>query len=588
MIKKKFWHNIWKPVKLWGYSPILSREIDEINRFADNIIEDTQIEMSDIESGDLKREKIIDNGELKGNQNEFLGLRRVSDSIPAAAWLIVLCEFCERFTFYGVSGPFQNYIQFPPPKERGSQPGALGQGQKTATALAFFFNFLCYFTPIFGAFVADKYLGKYRTIIVFSFLYMFGLSILITTSIPAAIEAHVSLPGLLIAMVVIGFGTGGIKSNVSAMVADQYSQKEPYIKTLKTGEKVVVDPRFTIQSIFHWFYLAINIGSLSPIVTTNIEKHHSFWLAFSIPMGMFVIALSLFYLGRRSYIQTPPEGTVLVDAVKIFKIAITNGRNLDRAKPSKMCSSQLDKYDVTWNDKIVDELRSTIQACKVFIFVPLFSLCYNQLHTNLVSQGATMQTGFIPNDVMSQFDPVTVLILIPILDKGFYPILRRKGIILRPVTRIFIGFMFAAVSMGYTTFVQWKIYNTGPCYQNTRCIVDGVQVPNNISIWYQIPTYVLSGISEAFVYITCTEYAYQKAPTSMKSVITGLFLAMSGTGSILGFFLVPLSKDPYCIYIYFILSVAVFSAGIAIICLFGDYDNEEYAVEEKGETIKDS
>jgi POT family proton-dependent oligopeptide transporter len=42
-------------------------------------------------------------------------LREVSDKIPVSAYLVIVIEFCERFTYYGLSGPFQNYIQYPPP-----------------------------------------------------------------------------------------------------------------------------------------------------------------------------------------------------------------------------------------------------------------------------------------------------------------------------------------------------------------------------------------------------------------------------------------------------------------------------------------
>jgi len=40
-------------------------------------------------------------------------LREVADDVPKSAYLVILIEFCERFTYYGLSGPFQNYIQNP-------------------------------------------------------------------------------------------------------------------------------------------------------------------------------------------------------------------------------------------------------------------------------------------------------------------------------------------------------------------------------------------------------------------------------------------------------------------------------------------
>lgn len=57
-------------------------------------------------------------------EEERATLRIVSDKIPRAAFLVALIELCERFTYYGLSGPFQNYIQNPY-RHKGI-PGALG------------------------------------------------------------------------------------------------------------------------------------------------------------------------------------------------------------------------------------------------------------------------------------------------------------------------------------------------------------------------------------------------------------------------------------------------------------------------------
>ena len=37
-------------------------------------------------------------------------LRRVSDKLPWGAFIVAIVELCERFAYYGLSGPFQNYI----------------------------------------------------------------------------------------------------------------------------------------------------------------------------------------------------------------------------------------------------------------------------------------------------------------------------------------------------------------------------------------------------------------------------------------------------------------------------------------------
>ena len=50
---------------------------------------------------------------------------RVPDSLPASAWLIAIIEACERFAYFGVTGPLQNYIQNPSGDPL--LPGSLGQ-----------------------------------------------------------------------------------------------------------------------------------------------------------------------------------------------------------------------------------------------------------------------------------------------------------------------------------------------------------------------------------------------------------------------------------------------------------------------------
>lgn len=72
-----------------------------------------------------------DDGGPEPTEEEYKTLREVSDKIPYAAYLVILIEFCERFTYYGLSGPFQNYIQYPDPGE--------------CKSLYLFSPFLCFF-----------------------------------------------------------------------------------------------------------------------------------------------------------------------------------------------------------------------------------------------------------------------------------------------------------------------------------------------------------------------------------------------------------------------------------------------------------
>lgn len=62
-------------------------------------------------------------------EEERRTLRKVADKLPWSAFLVAVIELCERFTYYGLSGPFQNYIENSYHDPSGL-PGALGEKQK--------------------------------------------------------------------------------------------------------------------------------------------------------------------------------------------------------------------------------------------------------------------------------------------------------------------------------------------------------------------------------------------------------------------------------------------------------------------------
>ncbi|ODQ63433.1 PTR2-domain-containing protein [Nadsonia fulvescens var. elongata DSM 6958] len=500
-------------------------------------------------------------------------LRHISDKLPSAAWLVAVVELCERFTYYGVSGPFQNYMQYD--YSASGQRGGVGLGQQGATALSYFFQFWCYVTPILGAIMADTWWGKYKTICVFSGIYVVGIFILFMTSLPFAIENGAALGGLVTAMIVIGLGTGGIKSNVSPLIADQYTNTKKYIKTLKSGERVIVDPTATIQTLFMVFYFCINVGSLSSIATTELEKNVDFWASFLLPFCFFFVGIISLILGSKFYVKKPAMGSVIPQSIKVLVIAAKNGFSLESAKPSVRAENG--SSPVIWSDLFVDEVKRALYACSVFAFFPIYWVVYGQMLNNFVSQAGQMATHGIPNDLMQNIDPIAIIIFIPICEKILYPALRRFGIKFKPVTRIFWGFIFAALAMAYAAIVQHLIYSAGPCFDapNACPASMGGKISNQVHVAVQTPAYFFIAMSEIFASITGLEYAYTKAPSSMKSFIMSLFLLTSAFGSAIGIALSPASVDPKLVWMYTGLAVATLIAGILFWFIFRGYNAME-------------
>jgi POT family proton-dependent oligopeptide transporter len=78
----------------------------------------------------------------------------------------------------------------------------------------------------------------------------------------------------------------------------------------------------------------------------------------------------------------------------------------------------------------------------------------------------------LPNDFMQNFDPIAIILFIPILDRFIYPLLRRARINFRPISRITAGFLVVAAAMAYAAVTQHYIYQAGPCFGQPLCQKD--------------------------------------------------------------------------------------------------------------------
>ncbi|KAG7664769.1 PTR2 [[Candida] subhashii] len=526
-------------------------------------------------------DKVLSNNELTGSsigggfeedegreptELEMKTLRHVSAPMPLRCWLVAIVELAERFSYYGLSAPFQNYMQNSPTD---SPPGLLALNQSGATALSYFFQFWCYITPIFGGWVADTYWGKYKTIFWFCILYIIGIFILFITSLPAITSRATGIGGYVAAIIIIGIATGGVKSNVSPLIADQIPKTKPAIKVLKSGELVVVDPNITVQNVFMFFYLMINIGSLSVIATTELEAHVGFWAAYLLPFCFFFVAIGALILGRNQYIKVPVGDKIINKSFKCAWIGVTNKFNLDAAKPSLN-----PEKNYPWSDHFVEEVKRAVYACKVFVFYPIYWVVYGQMLNNFVSQAGQMELHGLPNDFLQAIDSIAIIVFIPIFERFAYPFIR-KFTPFRAITKIFFGFMFGAGAMVYAAVLQYYIYKAGPCYDFPKACAGFENVPNHVHVAIQTPAYVLIAISEILASITGLEYAYTKAPVAMKSFIMSMFLLQNAFGSALGIAMSSTSEDPKMVWTYSGLGVSCFIAGCLFWIFFHHYNDKE-------------
>jgi POT family proton-dependent oligopeptide transporter len=192
---------------------------------------------------------------------------------PPAFWFIFWGEFAERASYYGMRAILPLYLTT-----------ALHFTDTQAGPIYFWFKIAVYFLPLLGGFVADRYFGKYWTIVGFSVPYVLGHFIL-------GIE---TTSALVIALSLLALGSGVTKPNISTLLGLTYDQRRP-------GQEQL------LSAAFRWFYFSVNVGALlSTFALPIIRDHFSFRIAFQFPAWLMVAALIAFASGKRFYaVETP-------------------------------------------------------------------------------------------------------------------------------------------------------------------------------------------------------------------------------------------------------------------------------------------
>ncbi|KAJ1819436.1 hypothetical protein LPJ60_003770 [Coemansia sp. RSA 2675] len=482
-------------------------------------------------------------------------IRAVPGKLSVWTLLVVVMELCERFAYYGASLMFSIYLQ-----------KILHQSKPQAVALNRVNQFMSYATTILGAVIADQWLGKFKTILIFASLYLVGLVLLTISSADFSIEGGFGLAGFCISVFAfIGFGTGGIKSNVSSFMAEQIPLGFKPTKTPGVYE----DSKLTIERGFRYFYWSINLGAfIGQLICPQVAKNKSYAMAFMIPAIVFFVGIVVFVAGSKNYIKKKPQGTVLTKVWRCMKYARKNKKE----GQAHWLNGALGAENVEWNDEFVIGLQRSLRACKVFLFYPLYWALYNNMSDNFINQGLTMKRpSWLSVDQLNVVNSLVLVISIPIFDNFVFPLLRRCGLRMGPIARITTGFVIVVCGFIYVTVLQKVIYTKGPYYDFTGPNIP-VGATNDISVWFQIVPYAAVAISEIFASVTGLEFAFSQAPAELKSVLTAVFLFTNCGGALIGLILAIWGGDPQVLYVFAAETAVLGVMTIVFYFCFRHYD----------------
>lgn len=410
-------------------------------------------------------------------------------SYPKGIPYIIGNEAAERFSFYGMKAILTTFLvsRFFNPANNPELEAVSGAEANHITHL---FNTLVYLLPLAGAILADWFFGKYKVILYLSLVYCAGHACL------AMFEND--LNGFLLGLLLIAIGSGGIKPCVSANLGDQFDESNQSL----------------LFKAYSMFYFSINAGSfVSMLLTPVILRYTSPAVAFGIPGILMAVATLLFFLGRKTYVHLPPSGIKKENFVSISFYALANYRK-------KAGGSLLDVAKSRYSAESVEATKTVWQIIAVFSVIPVFWALNDQNSSEWVLQARSLDLTFLgytflPEQVQSA-NAILVLIYIPLFNYVIFPFLEKRHVRISAYNKIGAGFILTMLS-----FVI--------IYQLQRSIDQG-HAPN---VGWQLLAYVIMTAGEVLVYQTGLEYAYTKAPASMKSTIMAFWLLTISIGNLI-------------------------------------------------------
>jgi len=328
----------------------------------------------------------------------------------------------------------------------------------------------------------------------------------------------------------------------------------------------------------------INIGGFFGVATAYLAKYVGFWAAYLLPGIIYFLLPVLLFFVNHKLVKHPPGGTALGDFVSVNMLCLRKaglkgfGRKgfWEHAKPSVLAASG-DTRHVNWTDDFVEDTRRTMAACAIFLFFPIQQINDGGLGAAANAQSAALTSNGVPNDVLDNLNPLAIIVLIPIMNHGIYPLLRRLGIRFGPIARMTFGFFIAAIGAVAYVIIQHYIYKTSPCGKfATDCdIGDGV---SPLSLWlYAIPTAV-TACSEVFINVTAFGLAYSRAPPNMKGFVMSLQLFMTAISTAISLATADALKDPNFVIAFAVPCGIGFGTAFIFYYLFRHLDDEDFFV----------
>jgi POT family proton-dependent oligopeptide transporter len=317
-------------------------------------------------------------------------------------------ELWERFSFYGMQGILAIYMYF------AATDGGLGIDEHVALGIVGAYGGSVYLFSILGALVSDRLFGPEKT--------LFGSAVMIMLG-HIALALVPGVVGLGLGLLLVGVGSGGLKSTAATLVGALYTRDDPRR-----------DAGFSI------YYMGINIGGLlGPLVTGFAQQLWGFHLGFGLAAVGMAVGLLQYALTRKGLpasvhsvpdplpkAQRPVWAAIAVGVVVLVALlavtGVLNAQNLATVVASLSVIGAIVLFALLLTSKKLDadERSRVVSFIPLFIGTAAFFALFQQQFTVITLYSDTRLNreilGWeIPISWVQSFNPFFIIVLAPVM-----------------------------------------------------------------------------------------------------------------------------------------------------------------------------
>ncbi|KHN41645.1 protein NRT1/ PTR FAMILY 1.2-like [Glycine soja] len=444
----------------------------------------------------------------------------------------------------------------------------------TGAIIIFLWNALSNFFPIFGAFLSDSWLGRFRVIALGIVIDLVGLVVLWLTAIfrharpqcdvePCANPTTLQLLFLFSSLALMALGAGGIRPCTLAFTADQINNPEnPH------NER-------TMKSLFNWYYASVGISvTVSMTFIVYIQVKAGWVVGFGIPVVLMTFSAIMFFLGSCLYKKVKPNKSLLTSLAQVIVAAwknrhlpispknsdiwyFHNGSNLvqptgkarflNKACMMKNREKDLDSGEMPidpWSlctVRQVEELKAIIKVLPIWSTGIILATSISQQSFSIVQAQTMNRVVFhmtIPPTNFAAFIILTLTIWVVVYDRILVPLFPKERV-LTVKQRMGIGLLISCLATLVAALVERKRRNEAI----KEGFIDNPKGVVNMSAMWLVPQYCLYGLAEGLNIIGQIEFYYSQFPKTMSSIAVSLCALGIGMGNVLGSLIVKVVKD---------------------------------------------